>query len=363
MEFEVDETPSAIARVDGPAVASVNLSFLPRVRNSLKDLSNLPPKREREHSESVKLEIRGVTSHQSQFTLWSKQTDFKLSVASKLHKIGMHEEAEKLDQCHTKYTYAVCQGCDTVSKFPNRCDNFYCPECQPRLANDRRRTVEWWTREVQQPKHVVLTVKNIPDLTKAHVHEFVKWLNRLRRRKFARNWNGGFRSLEVTNEGNGWHLHAHLLVDAHWIDKFKLSEEWQSVTNGMGRIVDVSDAREKNYLAEVTKYAVKGVELACWSPDKIKKFIEAFKGVRTFAVFGSLYGLRSKFSEWIHFIRDQKPLCKCGCSHSRFFNENEFQALDLTQTTDNANPIPPPLVPHSEFAFVHSISSASALKR
>jgi hypothetical protein len=362
-EYPLDDSPPGKPRIDGPALATIDLTRLPRVAHSLAKLPEQPEADSSQVADSVKLEIRGVTSQPSQFVLWSKQTIYKNSVAAKLRSIGLKDEAHKLENCHTQYTFAVCNGCNHVSKFPNRCDLFYCPECQPRLANDRRRAVEWWTREVQQPKHVVLTVKNISDLTSAHVREFVSWFNKLRRRKFARNWLGGFRSLEVTNEGNGWHLHLHALVNAQWIDSFKLSEEWQSVTNGLGRIVKVKDARQKNYLAEVTKYAVKGVELSCWSPDKIKTFIRAFEGVRTFAVFGSLYGLRTKFAEWFKFIRDQKPLCKCGCSDARYFSESEFLELDLVPRCDNACPIPPPQQPHPEFGFVLSAMQFAALSR
>lgn len=318
LEFEVDETPPNPPRFDAP----------------------------------VKLESRGTTQqpteasaeaktqlHQS--LLWSKQTIHKNSTAAKLRLAGMAQEAAKLEECHTRYTIAVCQGCRAVQKFPNRCDLFYCAECQPRLSNDRRRAVEWWTREVKQPKHVVLTVQNIPAITKSHVQEFRKWWTNLRRSKFARNWAGGFYSLEVTNEGNGWHLHLHALVNAVWIDAVQLSEAWHRANNGLGRIVKVKDARSKNYLAEVTKYAVKGVQLAAWTPNLVAEFVQAFTGVRTFGVFGDLYGKRTEFAEWFKAVRDSKPTCSCGCCDMHYFSEAEFLELDLVPTP-TTTPRPPP---------------------
>jgi len=180
-------------------------------------------------------------------------------------------------------------------------------------------------------------------LTKAHVQQVKRWFRALRRTKFAKNWIGGFYSLEVTNEGKGWHLHVHALVDAFWIDSFALSGHWQKVTNGMGRIVKVKDARDKQYLAEVTKYAVKGSQLAAWTPEQIKTFIDAFTGVRTFGVFGSLYGKRTEWKAWIATLADHGRTCDCGCKDFRYYTETEWLLLDL-QPTIETRALPPPTV-------------------
>jgi len=300
-----------------------------------------PEEKPRFDSPSIKLEKRGTTQQLHQHLLWAKCTIHKNTVAAKLREKARISDALTLEDCHSHYTIAVCNGCNKVQKFPNRCDLFFCPECQPRLSQDRKKAVEWWTRQVHQPKHVVLTVKNTSNLTKQHVQEFRKWWNNLRRTKFARNWIGGFYSIEVTNEGNGWHLHLHALIDARWIDSFGLSEGWAKATNGFGRIVKVKDARGENYLAEVTKYCVKGVQLAAWDGDTIIEFIDAFRGVRTFGVFGSLYGARTKFKEWWKQVRGAKPKCDCGCCDARYFSESEWLEHDLLPNR-KSEPIPPP---------------------
>lgn len=302
----------------------------------------------------VQLETRGVTEQSTQADrdqfpewqqalIWSKGTIYKNSIAAKLRSISRHEEATKLENCHTIFTVAQCSACKSVKKFPNRCDQLFCPECQPRLSSDRRKAVEWWARTITQPKHVVLTVQNVPDLTREHVHQFKKWWRNLRRTKFASNWKGGFYSLEVTNEGRGWHLHLHALIDAKWIDAVELSAVWMRVTGSMGRIVKVRDARGPEYLKEVTKYAVKGVQLAAWHADQIATFIDAFNGPRTFGVFGELYGKRTEFAEWFKALRDAKPKCQCGCCDIWYFSESQFLEKDLRPTIESAS-LPPPRI-------------------
>lgn len=291
--------------------------------------------------EALKLETRGVTQQKKQLPLWAKQTIHKNSVAAKLRSIGEHDLAIGLETCHTSFTVAQCRCCHKHQSFPNRCDRFYCPECQPRLSRDREKAVKWWTETIDQPKHTVLTVKNVGDLTSGHVRQLKKWFTQLRRSKFASAWTGGFYSIEVTNEGRGWHLHIHALINARYIDQFLLSEKWAKITNGLGRIVKVNDARRVSYLKEVTKYAVKGNQLAAWSPEQIRTFIEAFDGVRTFGVFGELYGKRTQWKEWLKTITEFGTRCECGSSDFWFFSELEWIQKDLIPVPDRA-PRPPP---------------------
>jgi hypothetical protein len=211
------------------------------------------------------------------------------------------------------------------------------------LGRERAEQIGWWAREVPQPKHVVLTIRNIRDLTPGHVDEFRGFFTRLRRSKFARNWLGGFYTLEITYEITGWHLHLHALINARWIDATELSKAWNRITNGLGYIVHVRDCRGTDYLRQVTKYIVKGSQLAAWKPEQIVTFIEAFQGKRTFAVFGQLYGLRTEFSEFVKGLRERKSKCPCGCNSIRYLTEEAYEALEALGSPQ-PKPRPPPLV-------------------
>lgn len=300
--------------------------------------------------EPLKLETRGVTS---QLTFWEAQSIHKESIVAKLNDHGRKDLAEPLSRCHSYQTAAVCVQCGKAKLFYNRCETFYCPQCQPRLSKERRQSVEWWTRLIKQPKHVVLTVRNSTTLTKGYVQRFKKNLSRLRRRKFARNWTGGFYSLEVTNEGRGWHLHAHLLIDARWIDGSELARQWADVVGQDYAIVKVKDARCQTYLKEVTKYAVKGSQLAAWTPADIITFIEAFQGVRTFGVFGSLYGKRTEWREFLETLQAQPPACECGCTRFKIMTPEEAEIYEPYHPTV-ARPPPTP-IPDAQLDWLQAI--------
>ncbi len=336
----------------------------------------------------LQVQTRGATEHAHQRSLIKSNDIFAASVAAKLREFGRTDLSEPLEKCHTERTHKRCSGCQTVSTFYNRCDLFYCPRCQPRLARERAQSVEFWAKEVAQPKHVVLTIGNTMSLTKHHVKHILKSFVRLRRSVLAKKktfwwtdnesgevkrlrrwredslshtcvtshpWVGGFFRLEVTNEGKGWHLHVHALVDSRFIDARALSFMWHRASRQTGHIVKVKDARDRDYLKEVTKYAVKGSDLADWSAEDIASFVDAFEGFRTFGVFGSLYGKRSEWKEFLSELAEARQACPCGCNQYRLLSDDE---LEWEQCVAGSRP--PPVTPcakaveHPEFAFALS---------
>jgi hypothetical protein len=114
--------------------------------------------------------------------------------------------------------------------------------------------------------------------------------------------------------------------------------------------VDVRDCRQVNYLHEVTKYVAKGCQLAAWQPSELATFVRAFTGRRTFGVFGSLYGARTEFAEFIASIKLARPKCDCGSCNVTYYDEARFLELDLVPTS-NSKPRPPP-VPDNQLQLI-----------
>lgn len=370
----------------------------------------------------VQLETRGVTSQPAeprirlpkgaQGEFWATQTQSKFAIAAKLREAGRADLAEALEDCHAHYTHTVCNSCGATGKFPNRCDVHYCPECQPRLAKERRESVEWWTKEVSHPLHIVLTLRNQPELSKRLLQEAKDYLSALRRRKFTSSrtmlwedhaamdrfyrasengaswseldvlykrartplkawrtptgaghtitshpWNGGFYSMEITNEGAGWHVHFHVLADCQFCDAAELARQWAAASNNSGYIVRVLPCTDDSYLKEVTKYCVKGTQLASWSPLDVRSFVEALDGVRAFGVFGSLYRKRSEFAEWLASLREDKPLCDCGSCDLTYYTESEWIERDLQPHLHHKAQAPPPAPQTPDLPFAHELRS------
>ena len=315
-----------------------------------------------EDTAAIQLGTRGAIEHFEdasepwpktlrQSELWQRNLHWTSAVAARLRQSGRADLSEPLEHCHTERVSCVCSSCNRTTAFYNRCDLFYCPTCTPRLTRQRAEGVAWWAVEVSQPKHVILTVRNVPHITKGHVQEFKRWLSRLRKRKFARGWRGGFYGLQITNRGKGWHLHAHLLIDARWIDCGQLSAEWRSVTSGTGENVVVKDVRDSRYLHEVCRYISNPSQVARWSGQQLAEYVDALQGLRTFAVFGSLWGKRTEFKEWLDSVRYKVRTCECGCTNFRYLSDSELSEYELTHGPSVPRPPPPPAVAHPEFRW------------
>jgi len=218
---------------------------------------------------------------------------------------------DHLSKCGVQEIYRTCNGCGNWDTFYYRCSLKFCPLCNWRIARNRSELLKHWTVRVTQPKHVVVTARNSQFITRRKIRQFMQAFGKLRRQKLFRNLRGGCVSFEITNEGRGWHLHAHALVDCDWVDAAALAVKWGKLVGQDYAIVKVKDCRQQSYLGELTKYVVKGAQLASWSPEEIAQFIHAIRGVRFFATFGALFKLSREIRAEIN--REKPPAKPCGC--------------------------------------------------
>ena len=153
-----------------------------------------------------------------------------------------------------------------------------------------------------RPYLLTLTVKNGPDLEERQAH-LTKSLRKLMDRR--RYFNAGTRgapytelckaqgavyTLELTNKGNGWHPHCHMIVLASsQPSQSDLSAEWLGIT-GDSMIVDcrpITGDPSEGFM-EVFKYAVKFSDLTLednWHAAQI------LKGKRLLNSFGLFRGV------------------------------------------------------------------------
>lgn len=285
------------------------------------------------------LDKRGTKLQTHQGSLWRSGDTFARSVAAKLREFGRDDIAAELEACHVTATTARCTGCGKKSRFYNRCDLFFCPRCAPRLSRERHDRCKFWVAKVKRPLHVVLTVGNVRELTREVLEDFCAAWTRLRRMVIWSPVRGGFYRYEVTNEGKGWHLHLHALVDADYLCAKKLSIAWGQASRGWGYIVKVLPVVGDSYLREVTKYVVKGDQLAQWSAADIACFVDTFRGKQTFNVFGSMRGHRQEAREFAESQAQDRTGCDCGCETFEFFTD-----LSLEWAERHSGGAPPPVV-------------------
>jgi len=274
----------------------------------------------REHTLARQKQLEGIESTEI----------FKLTIESKLREAGCHETWFKnFLKCGREKFYLMCP-CGEGQEASYQCSQKICPRCNWRIADTRRKELEEITRGMTGVKHLVLTQKNFPTLTRSKIQQSRKNLLALRRQKIFGKVFGGCASLEFTNEDAGWHMHWHILIHAKFIPIHKIAEAWAKLVGQEFAICKIKDVTEGSYLQEVCKYAAKGSEIAGWKPNQILEFAEALRGTRLFTVFGTFARVR-KFAKENLRAKKVPRICACGCT-SKIFATDRSHAMRILES-------------------------------
>lgn len=326
------------------------------------DVERIPP------SLVTSLESSGVTSHRHFDQVEKQRWERGQAMSDKL--VGFEdteEKGRKMRMCHSFWTVRRCNGCRVTQKFWNRCDLNICPQCAPRIAKNRLESLEWLIDQMDQPKHLVLTFKNVPVLTKGYVEKCKKIFSKFRRLKLFSRVIGGFYALEVKWSESGWHLHIHTMMDSGFIAQSVISSAWHYLTNGESYVTWIESASKGKMKEKLPKYVAaytfKGNEPWVWPDEILRQFVLAFDGVRTFGTFGSFYKRRAELKKFLADIKELRSKCECGCREFRYFSE-----LEWFMETELALPPPARKKPHDfqaafDFEFSSIVNHIAALRK
>ena len=180
------------------------------------------------------------------------------------------------------------------------CRNRLCSTC----ANAKAARFAWLRHAVEavneeegpagrRPVFITLTWRRDASESLADARRaFDQALRRLSRDKeWRQHVDSGIRKIEATySRGKGWHVHAHFIVAATYIDQKHgrvLSRMWSKATDGRGENVDIRKA-DDDAIEELLKYAVKSADL---DGDAAAQYLCTMHGKRDLTTFGDWYGL------------------------------------------------------------------------
>lgn len=289
------------------------------------------------------LDLTGVTSHRAFDEVERERWEQGMELSKKLTLSGHDGLAKKLADCHSQRSWSVCVGCSKRQAFWNRCDIFWCPQCSPRLSKRRIDGLMFFVEKMRQPKHLVLTFRNVNTLTDNYLRSCVKALQRFRRRKIFAGVKGGLWAMEITNEDKGWHVHFHLVIDGPWLDVRAVSATWKECTDCESFVVWIESASRGGLRANlpryVCKYSAKGFRPHDWTAEKLGQFATALERVRVFGVFGELLGARKEWAAWVRSVRESRRKCECGSCEKRYFSDLSLQWADHGPPPCNMKPL------------------------
>jgi hypothetical protein len=202
---------------------------------------------------------------------------------------------------------------------------------------------------MSNPLFLTLTVKNWDNLDVDVIRHLRRSLGKLRRLSWWKKCvKGGVAGIEVTNIGNGWHPHIHLVINCRWLGVSierppygcsnaqwlscckrslnEVTEQWSLCTglkSGVKlKIASASKSRHGDSIAkEILKYSVKGNDLLKYKGE-IAPILRMLDGTRLITSFGTCYGHLRDFDK-------PKKTCACGyCGQSgQWLTEGAVKAL------------------------------------
>ena len=228
--------------------------------------------------------------------------------------LELRSERDRIRSCGKIHIVMDCSCCGKKYRVPARCNSRFCPKCA-RIRSAK--LIEKYRPYLKAMKHlffVTLTVKNTPDLTKKAIDSLIGSFRELRRREGWRpTW--GLWALEVTNEGKGYNLHIHAVVN-RFINASWLRKTWGELTGSRWVFLQYSDVgRREGAPRELLKYVTK---LSKMTGEAFDLMTEVFKGRRLVNCFGS-----KKYRLWLKFNSSNKQIsgsgevkpwltCQCG---------------------------------------------------
>lgn len=147
---------------------------------------------------------------------------------------GQNENVSQNRENTHEFITIYCNQCDFKYQVMLNCGDRTCPICRRKWYGYHyealKKIIKNWNEDLRVME---LTIKNIPDkdFSKKSVKYLRKCLNRLLHRKYYKNKiKGGFYFVHLTNRGQGWHPHLHIIYRGEYIPQGRLCQDWYEIT-------------------------------------------------------------------------------------------------------------------------------------
>lgn len=173
---------------------------------------------------------------------------------------------------------------------PARCRDRLCPHCQQVRARETKHRLMPKVAAADALRFTTLTQRMTSDDPGPTLDRLLKNFTKLRHRvEWKRRVKGGSAHIEVTRgaNGDGWHVHLHLLLEGDYFPQKILQDEWTAVVGELA-IADIrAIPHRQKALNYVTGYVAKGIDCTNWPADAICTLAKGLHRRRLTFTFGT----------------------------------------------------------------------------
>lgn len=184
----------------------------------------------------------------------------------------------------------LCPSCGWTETYPLSCGDRLCPICSrrgyARSLNAVMNALQAKGIRIAYPKFMTLTIIAGDDLAQQYRDVRGAW-NHLRRQTwFKKACAGGFFVPETTLGPSGWHVHLHILMEAHYLPREKIQAEWLKLTGAWNVDIRALYGGTKKAVMYVLKYMLSPPVLDGVSAGEFRNVMH---GKRMLTGFGKFY--------------------------------------------------------------------------
>lgn len=201
--------------------------------------------------------------------------------------------AERMNLCEHFAQVAIDCNTGRTRRVSFRCGTRYCPRCGSMKSSHDAARIESLIVPMDQPKHIVLTLKHTHDPLSQQLRRFRQSFKVARDdRVWKEHVPGGIYTMEIKYDCSTceYHVHAHVLASGPYFPQPMLKNLWKRATRDtyivwVSQVTDPHDGAQ-----ELAKYVGKPVDVDKWPDEKIIEYAEAVHGMHMIQTFGNLHG-------------------------------------------------------------------------
>lgn len=195
-----------------------------------------------------------------------------------------------LEQCRTGAYFVRNRKTAKVKVLSSSCHLRWCPMCSATRRWFLTQQVSDWLTTVRQQKFLTLTVQHYEEPLQKQIDFLYESFKKFRKTKFIKNHvRGGiwFFQIHRAKSDGLWHPHLHCVIDAAWMDKFKISATWEFVTK-TSKIINIKEVKNADSMAEyVARYAARPSLLSHLDVPSRYELLQALHGRRLVGTWGN----------------------------------------------------------------------------
>lgn len=239
------------------------------------------------------------------------------------HLVANDTSVSALDRWDNCGAECLVEWSETLQKYrlkASYCHNRHCRPCAKAraglIAANMRDHVGDVTQNPHRFKFITATLQHSKAPLKQQIKKLYGYFKKLRENKWWKaTQRGGCFMLEapwlIPKAGGPreWHPHLHIISDGDFLRVDILSKVWFKITGGSFKIEIKELKTGRDAIHYVSKYVTKGTNDEIWdSPKAAAEWIEATKGLRTCATYGTWRGFKLMQRHVSNEAKDWQPV-------------------------------------------------------